>query len=83
MIQASRIQRRTCSQSNVIEEGTTVATSEDLLLEEIEELRWRLNVEVGERYEKAKIQAAGAMSSRLDDLICKWLEMQSRKRETS
>ncbi len=56
--------------------------SEAELLQEIEALRGRLREEVGDTYERAKIQAAGAVSSQLDDLICKWIEMQARKRES-
>jgi hypothetical protein len=41
-----------------------------------------LREEVGETYERAKIQAARAVSSRLDGLICKWLEMQAKKSDT-
>lgn len=59
-----------------------VVTSEAELLQEIEALRGRLKEEVGETYEKTRIQAAGAVSARLDDLICKWLEIQARKRES-
>jgi hypothetical protein len=55
--------------------------SEAELLKEIEALRGRLREEVGGTYARAKIQAAGAVSSQLDDLICKWLEIQAQKGE--
>lgn len=56
-----------------------MANSEAELLREIEVLRGRLKEEVGGTYERAKMQAARAVSSRLDALICKWLEMQAAK----
>ena len=56
--------------------------SEAELLCEIEALRGRLREEVGGTYQRAKIQAAGAVSSQLDDLICMWIEMQAKKGES-
>jgi hypothetical protein len=55
--------------------------SEEELLKEIEALRGRLREEVGGTYQRAKIQAAGAVSTQLDDLINRWLEMQAQKGE--
>jgi len=67
---------------DALREGGPVDTGEEELLQEIEALRGRLKEEVGERYERAKIQSAGAVSSRLDDLICRWLVIQAGKRES-
>lgn len=46
---------------------------------EIEELRLELNEKFGGCYDKERIQAAGAESARLDDLIARWLSIQVAK----
>ena len=45
-------------------------------------LRSRLTEEVGDTYERAKIQAAGPVSSLLDKLICRWHEIQTQKEDS-
>jgi len=65
-------------------EGPLVNISEEDLRREIEALRCQLNEKVGDRYNRAKIQAAGTDSARLDDLIYKWLSLhyQAEKRDS-
>lgn len=62
--------------ARLVKGGSVVGISEEELRREIETLRCQLNEKVGDRYNRAKIQAAGRDSARLDSLICKWLNLQ-------
>lgn len=68
--------------ATLIGEGSQVGISEAELQKEIEALRCQLNEKAGDTYNKAKIQAAGPCSTRLDDLICRWHSIQAEKRES-
>ncbi|QUL99035.1 MAG: hypothetical protein IMF26_02915 [Candidatus Fermentithermobacillus carboniphilus] len=64
----------------LLEEVFPVVASEEELLLEIEALRGQLNRQVGDTYSYDKIQAAGATSCHLDQLIYKWLVIQAKKK---
>ncbi len=55
-------------------------SSEEELHAQIEALRGELSKQIGDHYSRETIQAAGATSSSLDQLIIRWLTIQAKKK---